>query len=233
MLRALDMYCGAGGATRGLQRAGFHVTGIDLKASPRYCGNEFWHMDVLDLAVIDLWNFDFIWASPPCQAHTSLKTMHNAKQHVDLISDTRHMLAGSGRPFVIENVVGAPLINPFRLRGTMFGLGAAGAQLLRDRIFETSFPVGSLPPDERDSDKPVIGIYGGHYRNRRRGPHGPRNPGEERRNGERGLKDFTAADGREAMQIDWMTGNELSQAIPPAYSHWIAEQWLSTQRAVA
>src|SRR6185437_7851072 len=77
-VRALDLFCGAGGATKGLQNAGFHVTGVDLKRSPRYCGDVFIQADAL---TVDPRGFDFIWASPPCQAHTSLKTMPNAKPH--------------------------------------------------------------------------------------------------------------------------------------------------------
>lgn len=101
----------------------------------------------------------------------------------------------------------------------MFNLGAAGAQLLRERWFETNFDV-EVPDDCADDDLPVIGIYGGHYRNRRRaaGLH-------------REAPDFTAEDGRQAMQIDWMTGNEISQAIPPAYSKWIADRWLEQRKA--
>lgn len=218
-LRALDLFCGAGGVTKGLQSAGFHVTGVDLKASPRYCGDEFFQGDIMQMHAVHLFPFDFIWASPPCQANTSLKHMHNAKQHVDLIAATRALLIASGRPYVIENVPGAALINPIKLRGTMFGLGVPGkAQLLRERWFETSFPVGPLPVDEYDSEMAVIGVYGGHYRNRSR--HGGLN---------REAPDFTAEEGREAMGIDFMSGAELSQAIPPAYSEFLAREWLKTQ----
>src|SRR5208283_777949 len=124
-----------------------------------------------------------------------------------------------GRPYVIENVVGAPLIDPFALTGKMFGLGVPGkCQLLRERIFEASFPVQVPIPDPSMAHLPVIGIYGGHYRNRKR------SAGKNRE-----AKDFTAQDGREAMGIDWMTGEELSQAIPPAYSRYIARSWLALE----
>lgn len=221
-MRALDLFCGAGGATKGLQMAGFHVTGVDIKPQPHYCGDGFLQLDIMALNRPGLLGYDFIWASPPCQFATALRTMPNAKPHENLIPRTREMLEASGRPYVIENVEGARahLRNPFRLRGTMFGLGTAGAQLLRERYFETSFAVGSLPSDEFDSEAPVIGIYGGHYRNRRRAA------GLNRE-----APDFSAEDGKVAMQIDWMTGNELSQAIPPAYSEWIARQWLEQRRA--
>lgn len=217
--RALDLFCGAGGATKGLQQAGFHVTGVDLTPQPRYCGDEFWQEDALLWDMRWLRSFHFIWASPPCQAHTSLRKMHNAKQHEDLIAPTRELLKATGRPYVIENVVGAPLIDPFTLCGTMFGLKTdCGAELHRHRIFEASFPV-TVPAEHRHSGGDVIGVYGGHYRNRKR-------PGGKHRD----RRDFTAADGRTAMGIDWMTGEELSQAIPPAYSRFIAEQFICAQQ---
>jgi DNA (cytosine-5)-methyltransferase 1 len=219
---AIDLFCGAGGATRGIQDAGFHVTGVDLEPQPRYCGDIFVQYDALRFLVLNFDKFlvksDLIWASPPCQAHTALKTMHNAKRHEDLIGRTREALIRLGKPYVIENVVGAPLIDAFVLRGDMFDLGVPGiCRLVRERLFETSFPV-ELPEPRPQQDLPVIGVYGGHYRNRRR-----------KAGLDREAKDFTAAEGRQAMGIDWMTGNELSQAIPPAYSKWIAEQWLASR----
>jgi DNA (cytosine-5)-methyltransferase 1 len=48
MMRLLDLFCGAGGATRGYQLAGFHVRGVDHKPQPRYCGEEFVLSDALD-----------------------------------------------------------------------------------------------------------------------------------------------------------------------------------------
>lgn len=215
-LRALDLFSGAGGAARGLQRAGFHVTGVDIEAQPRYIGERFIQANALALGGEFLASFDFIWASPPCQAHTAMKTMHNRKEHVDLIPQTRAMLKWFDAPYVIENVVGAPLINPFTLCGTMFSLQTdCGADLHRHRIFEASFPV--MPPKcWHVPGRPVIGVYGGHYRNRKRAA--------GRNRGDRG---FTADDGRKAMQIDWMTGDEISQAIPPAYAEFIAKSFLS------
>ena len=214
-LRALDLYCGAGGATRGLQEAGFHVTGVDLIASPRYCGDARRAWNVMGMEPHDFTDFDFVWASPPCQKHTALKSMHNAKPHEDLIGRTRELLKASGRPYVIENVVGAPLRNPFMLCGSMFELQTeGGAALRRHRIFETSFGVD--PPPCCHTNAPVIGVYGGHYRNRSR-------PGHLNRL----ARDFRAEDGQRAMGISWMTSSEISQAIPPAYSKWIAEQWMA------
>lgn len=216
--RALDLFCCAGGAGMGLHRAGFDVVGVDIKAQPRY-PFEFHQGDALAFPVD---GFDFIWASPPCQAHTAMKTMHNAKAHLDLIPETRAKLIASGIPYVIENVMGAPLIDPFTLCGTMFGLGVEDADLQRHRGFEPSFDIGLLPQCNHGG-RATIGLYGGHVRNRKRRTIGIYGEGarDSRRKFDKGVSDFTAAQGREAMGIDWMTLAELSQAIPPAYSEFI------------
>ena len=187
--RALDLFCCAGGATRGLQEAGFHVTGVDIKPQPRYVGNEFHQANAL---TFPLDGFEFIWASPPCQAHTAMKAMHNAKDHDDLIPQVRRMLllhmVSSGVNFVIENVEGAPLLNPALLCGTMFDLGCDNAEVRRHRLFECSFPLPALKC--RHGLKPaVIGIYGGHLRNRRR----------RTGSADRGVQDFSAEEARRAV----------------------------------
>jgi len=204
--RAIDLFCGAGGVTKGLQRAGFHVTGIDLVGQPRYCGDRFIRADVFT-APIDLRGFDFVWASPPCQAHTSLRKMWNAKQHVDLIPQTRAMLIDAGIPYAIENVPGSPLRSTIMLCGSMFDLRTpCGAELRRHRFFETSFLLLAPPCHHRAGA--VIGLYGGHRRDRCRN---------------RVRQTFSVDDARAAMGIDWMTMNELSQAIPPAYAEFIGK----------
>lgn len=232
-MRALDLFCGAGGAARGLQLAGFHVTGIDIRPQPRYAGDLFIQADALRPPV-RLEDFDLIWASPPCQAHTSMKTMHNAKAHIDRIPETREMLQASGVPWVIENVVGAPMRYSIMLCGTMFGLGCDAAELRRHRIFETSFPM--LAPMCAHGSRPVIGLYGGHQRNRKRaatiGIYGE-GCRDSRRKFDKGQPDFTVEDGRAAMGVDWMTLAELCQAIPPTYSEYIARAWLDQQRRAA
>ena len=216
---ALDLFCGAGGASLGLRQAGFRVVGVDISPQPRY-PFEFKCRDALD-ASLTLDRYDFIWASPPCQAHTAMKTMHNAKPHDDLIAPIRAMLKRSGKLYCIENVEGAPLINPFTLCGTMFSLRGHGAQLRRHRIFETNFPV--IAPECSHDRGPTIGIYGGHVRNRKR------RPGSNAR----GVEDFPIEAAHEAMQITYMTLGELSQAIPPAYSNHIARAALNHMRLVA
>jgi DNA (cytosine-5)-methyltransferase 1 len=139
--------------------------------------------------------------------------MHHARQHLNLIPATRAMLQASGVPYIIENVVGAPLINPITLCGTMFGLGVDDAELRRHRIFETSFPV--LPRKCRHGGAAdVLGVYGGHVRNRRRRQRTVGIYGEgcrdSRRKVGKGVPDFSIEQGRDAMGIDWMTTAELS-----------------------
>ena len=126
--------------------AGLHVTGVDIVFQPRYIGDRFIRGDVLTLDPAFLRDFDFIWASPPCQALSAMKVLHNALPHLNLIPQTRELLKASGKPYVIENVEGARahLINPIMLCGTMFDLGAEGRELQRHRLFETSFPVRRL-----------------------------------------------------------------------------------------
>lgn len=146
----------------GLHRAGFDVVGVDLKRQRRY-PFAFVQGDALNPPV-RLSDFDLIWASPPCQAHTALSKMWNSRTHEDRIPETRALLQASGVPYVIENVPGAPLKASLRLCGTMFGLKTpCGAELRRHRYFESSFLV--MQPHCRHGWT-VIGVYGGHVRDR-------------------------------------------------------------------
>jgi len=197
--------------------AGFHVTAVDIKARPRNPADRFIQADVLSLTPDFLKGFDFIWSSPPCQAHTVLKHAHNAKTHADLIAATRELLIASGRPYCIENVVGAPLINPFQLCGTMFDLRLPdGTEIWRHRLFETSFPIVA-PQCAHRPGAGVCGVYGSHFRDRRRPA------GMNHRSGSN--IDRVAA--LAAMGTPWMTTNEASQAVPPIYAEFIARVWLN------
>jgi len=220
MRKALDFYCGAGWATRGMQMAGFHVTGVDIKPQPRYCGDAFIQADALS---VSLDGYDFVWSSPPCQAHTVLKKMWNAKPHVDLIPQTRAKLKAWGGPWIIENVVGAPLFSPVLLCGTMFNLGAGEAELRRHRLFESNCFL--LGPECQHRLSRVVGVYGGHGRDRRRRPKSVGVYGHSGGASRQG-QEFSVTERREAMGIDWMMGTELSQAIPPAYSQFLCQQIL-------
>ena len=208
-VKLLDLFCSAGGAGEGYARAGFDVTGVDIVKQP-HNPHRFILADAIEYVREHGHEYDVIHASPPCQAHTALKTMPNAKKHVDLIPATRAALIATGKPYIIENVPGAPLLNPHTLCGTMFGLGVGDAELRRHRLFESNVML-SIPLACRHYERDrVIGVYGGHGRDRRRI--------------RGGTQQFSTAERAIAMGIDWMTGAELSQAIPPDYAEFIGRE---------
>jgi DNA (cytosine-5)-methyltransferase 1 len=137
--RLLDLFSGAGGAAMGYHRAGFDVVGVDNRPMLRY-PFEFIQADALAFLEKHHRGFDAIHASPPCQAFCSLRHLPHSKEHVDLVAPTRALLQDTGKPYVIENVPGAPLISPVLLCGTMFGLCTrCGAELRRHRHFEPNW----------------------------------------------------------------------------------------------
>jgi len=211
--RALDLFCGAGGATKGLQRAGFHVTGIDNRPQPRYVGEHFIQADALQPPV-RLEDFDLVWASPPCQAFTQMSARWRGKggkadSHKNLLTPTLAMLAARERPWIVENVVGARRYMPHhvKLHGGQFGLGVH-----RPRLFAVNFLV--LQPQARACRDP-IGVYG------------PRADGRRlfsRKdiNGKVSIQRaaHSAAEACVAMGVDHeMDWDGIREAIPPAYSH--------------
>ncbi len=218
--RALDLFCCAGGASEGLQRAGFDVVGVDIKPQRRY-PFEFHQADAL---VFPLDGFDFIWASPPCQGYTAMRHAPGAKGAPLLIADIRARLQSSNAKWCIENVEAAKpaMQSPVMLCGSMFSLGAQGCQTQRHRLFECNFPVAQ--PECDHSGAPVIGVYGGHAR-RRAASAGGRGTRDVWQGGHR-------AAAAEALGIDWMTLNELSEAIPPAYADFIGRAALGAENTV-
>jgi len=201
-MRALDLFCCAGGASRGLEQAGFVVEGVDIEDQPEYPGT-FVQADAL---TYPLHGYSLIWASPPCQAFTAYKRRpgHVAAKD-NLIPAVRARLRASGIPYIIENVVGAPLENPRRLCGSMFGL-----DVQRHRIFEASFPLPEMAC--------------------RHDVWTPRYPGAtnraklSRKTVEVGVYRIPLSTQRKAMGIEWMSLAKLSQAIPPAYAEWLGLQ---------
>lgn len=211
----------------GYRRAGFEVVGVDFKPMPRY-PFDFYQADALAYLAEHGHEFDAIHASPPCQKYCTLtKGLHPEAEHPDLVAPVRQLLRATGKPYVIENVIGAPLINPVMLCGTMFGLGvaAASAELRRHRIFETSWFM--LCPLKCRHAKQVVGVYGGGGGDYHNPPRRPRTVGVWGNAGgvsvRDGVQQFSTEERKEAMGIDWMTGKELSQAIPPAYTEFIGK----------
>jgi len=188
----------------GLHRAGFEVVGVDIQKKDRY-PFEFYQADAL---TFPLDGFDLIWASPPCQRFSDLaKRNGNADAWPDLVAPIRERLISSGTPYIIENVEGAPLLNPVMLCGTMF----PGLRVLRHRLFETSFPVVA-PPHGRHPLVFTMDKRKAHYGNM------DQNTSFVQVTGGGNCSKANAAD---AMGIDWMTKEELNEAIPPAYSEYL------------
>ena len=206
-MRLLDLYCKAGGASKGYADAGFDVTGVDIKKQKRY-PYTFIQADCLELMQdLDfLRSFDAIAASPPCQTHSRTKHLRDAQgkstDKVDLIPQTREKLVESGVPYVIENVPGAPLINPVQMCGSSFGL-----KVRRHRLFESNLQLIGSTCDHKNQGKPV-GIYGSMRDEIPKGGHTAK----------------SIEEAREAMGIDWMLWGDLVEAIPPRYTYEIGKQ---------
>jgi DNA (cytosine-5)-methyltransferase 1 len=202
--RLLDLFCCAGGAGTGYHRAGFDVTGVDIDPQPRY-PFAFLQMDCMALDQRFLRSFDAIHASPPCQHYSPLAALSPDVVYPDLIDPTRAMLEASGRPWIIENVMSAPLRKERSvvLCGEMFGL-----RTIRHRRFESPLPL-TAPP---------------HL------PHTAKTATKQRRaRWAEGWHVSITGDvgvyvGPAAMGIDWMSGNELCEAIPPAYTEYLGRQ---------
>lgn len=207
--RLLDLFCCAGGAAVGYQRAGFDIVGVDILDRPNY-PFEFRRGDALDLGLDYLRSFDLIHASPPCQNQAAITKGTNAHRrhlHDDLYPAVSTMLALTGVPYVIENPAAQPDVI---LCGEMFGLG-----VLRHRRFELGGWYALAPghPPHRgrvggwrhgvEYTGPYVAVYGD--------------------GGGKG----TIAQWQQAMGIDWTDDRrELAEALPPAYTQWIGEAFL-------
>ena len=205
--KLLDLFCGVGGASVGYAEAGFEVTGVDLKHGKRYPFT-YIRANVLDVLQDKefIAGFDVIHASPPCQTHSITKHLRNAQgkstSKVDLIPETRLGLILSGKPYIIENVVGSPLHDPIMLCGSAFGL-----KVRRHRIFESNIKLQGTKCDHKTQGRPV-GVYGSLR--------------DEIPKGGKTAESIEQA--REAMGMPWAIWSELVEAIPPAYTKYLGEQ---------
>ena len=205
-MKLLDLFCGAGGASMGYFNAGFDVVGIDNKAHKDY---PFVMVvaDVMDLTPDYLQQFDLIHASPPCQPFTSLMKLAHAQgkqtNKPDLLEPTRQLLRSSGVNYIIENVPGAPLINPVQLCGSSFNL-----KVRRHRLFESYLRLKGSQCEHKLQGRP-IGVYGSMR--------------DEIPNGGKTATNINEA--RHAMGITWdMKWGDLVEAIPPIYTEYLGKQ---------
>lgn len=208
-MRALDLFCGEGGAAMGYHQAGFEVTGVDTEPQPRYPFT-FVQADALTLLADPppwLAQFTLVHASPPCQAYTRARG-GRAHRHQPCVPQVQEGLRALGLPYVIENVPHAPLRDPTTLCGCQF----PELNVYRPRLFETSFPLPTRyhlwheQPTTPRGKKPqpgarmsVVGNFSG------------------------------VAQAREAMGIGWMGQKGLAQAVPPAYTRWVAHRFLAQE----
>lgn len=214
-MRILDLFCGAGGAAMGYARAfpDAEIVGVDINPQPNY-PFEFWQADALEFIWQYAGAYDLVHASPPCQSFTAYRRKDPTKigaSYPDLIDTVRDSLhewnQDPERPlhYVIENVVGAPLINPVQLCGSSFNL-----DVRRHRLFEASFPI--IPASCNHAWQT------------------PRFPPATNRTNLRstvevGVWRIPLDVQQQAMGIDWMERHELSQAIPPAYTEHIGRSF--------
>jgi DNA (cytosine-5)-methyltransferase 1 len=208
MFRFLDLFCGAGGAAMGyhhaLKEAGIEheITGIDINPMPRY-PFRFIQADALEY----LWDYgeeyDFIHASPPCQKY-SLGSSRWDKEYPDLLNTIEVRLAKGTKNFAIENVERAPfLLSTFTLCGIQFGLN-----VIRHRKFAVNFFFLNRPHAIPHPPRGKFVTCAGH--------------------GGNGSNSFSVW--CDAMKIDWMNKEELSEAIPPDYTKFIMQQYLSSRK---
>jgi DNA (cytosine-5)-methyltransferase 1 len=212
----LDLFCGAGGAAMGYHHAGWDVVGVDLNPQPNF-PFLFYQGDAIKFLETKarFWNFDAIHASPPCQHYLSLKAVNQKlgrkQEHLDLIPPTRQALRDSGLPYIIENVMGSPLMDPVRLCGTSFGL-----PIQRHRLFESNQQLAGTACRHQDfTERKYWTSFrpnGEHLKSRFVQVYGIGSGGKHH--------------WPDAMGIDWMTYYEMTQAIPPAYTEYLGAQLL-------
>lgn len=208
--KLLDLFCCAGGAAMGYSQAGFEVIGVDIDDQPNF-PFQFVKHDALAIPQSFLKAFDVIHASPPCQSYSDLaKRNGNADMWPRLIDPVRDLLKRSKKPYIIENVEGAPLLDPVILCGTMF----PELRVIRHRLFESNVELHPgthqkhplvFTHDKRkshfgklDQNKSFVQVTGG--------------------------GNCTVANARDALGISWMTKNELNESIPPAYTRFLGLQ---------
>lgn len=198
-MRVLDLFCGVGGAGTGYVMAGHEVTGVDHIRQRRY-PYRFICSDALQFLADNGHKYDVIHASPPCQANTSLlagRPEHRSR-HRDLLPEVRGLLVAGTIPWIMENVPGAIMRRDLVLCGQQFGL-----PIYRHRYFETGRLTVPQPPHTRHGSEEVVGVYG--------------NGG-----GAKGTREAW----REALGLPHaVTRRELADALPPAYTRYIGQNW--------
>ncbi|MGW5884260.1 DNA methylase [Streptomyces koyangensis] len=224
MRRVLDLFSCAGGAGWGYHLAGFQVDGCDTADRPNYPfdyhrGDALEYLDRLTTTG-DIDQYTLVHASPPCQGGCALTIGTNTSQgwggtHQDLVTETRRLLDATGLPYVIEQPNGrAPIRKDLTLCGEMFGLG-----VIRHRNFELG---------RWNTPTPIHRRHRGYVRGYR---HGIYRDGPYVASYGSGGGKATVPEMQTAMGITWTdVREELTEAIPPAYTRWIGQSFLTTRQ---
>jgi hypothetical protein len=218
----LDLYCCAGGAARGYQRAGFQVLGVDIVPRPNYCG-EFIQMDALDYLrdIAPKYRYDLIHTSPPCQERSTLTTGTNramgwGREHRQWVPETRALLDATGVPYVIEQPAGHGGLIAVDLKLCMDMWPVDPPRVWRHRDFELSGFTVYQPKHVK---------HEGRVRGWR---HGVRHDGDYVAAYGNGGGKATVPEMQHALGIDWTdVREELTEAIPPAYTEHIGRAFLA------
>lgn len=218
--RLLDLCCGEQGAGVGYSRAGFDVTGVDLsERAARRAPLPFILGDAVAYLAAHGHEYDAVHVSPPCPAYSVATPATHRDRHPRLIEPLRELLVALGKPYVIENVVGAPLLDPVMLCGSMFGVEALDddgtrIRLERHRLFESNVAISAPGPCAHDKSVRVAGLYGG---------------GSEDRTNRPGRGGYTpsVAARRRLAGTPWMSLAGVGQSIPPVYAEHLGRQLLA------
>src|SRR6266699_3089203 len=208
--RLLDLFCKAGGCSYGYHLAGFEVVGVDIEPQPHY-PFQFHQADAL---TFPLEGFDAYHASPVCKSYTYCN-LSPKERYPRLIGEVRERLAATGKPYIIENVIGAKRAKhaSLLLCGSMFGL-----PMQRHRLFEIgNTDLFIYPPCPCNHSNATISVCGHSVWD-------SSIEGTRRKDGRRRPDSVPVEVGHRAMGITWMNKEELAQAIPPAYTHFIGLQ---------
>ena len=253
--RLLDLYCGDGGAAEGYHRAGFiDIVGVDIEPHGDRYPFTFVQGDALEYLADHWQEFDAYHASPVCKAYSIMNNLPwlKGREYPLQILPTREAFNAIGKPYVIENVMGARFgakglakrgleahgMQAGWLCGTMFGL-----PLYRHRLFETNWfwlapghpkHTLNLHPRSGVDAKPKRLVETATMRTELKQKTSlaawqQGNGAQATGVGVGHAKGWRIA--AAAMGVEWMDRDGTSQAIPPVYCEYIGARLLAALRA--